>query len=80
MPDPTFTPAHGQVAQEMPPLLLTERQAAKLLNLSTRTLFSLRRAGELPFLKCGEKVLYDLVDLRAWINTRKAATAERGKL
>jgi excisionase family DNA binding protein len=51
-------------------MLLTEAQAAKLLNLSTRTLFTLRDRGGLPFLKIGHRTMYRLADLKRWIADR----------
>lgn len=54
------------------PILLTARQAAKLLSLSERTLFSLTQSGRIPVVKIGERgIRYDPADLRAWIDSAK---------
>lgn len=53
------------------PLLLTEREAAKALAVSPRTLWGLRNAGEIPCLRFGRAVRYDPADLQAWINRSK---------
>ncbi len=58
------------------PMLLTARQAAKVLTISERTLFSLTKAGEITAVRFGRNVRYDPRDLDAWIqsakNSRKA--------
>jgi excisionase family DNA binding protein len=48
-------------------LLIPEREAARRLSLSSRTLFTLRRRGQIPFLKIGTKTLYDPHDLTEFI-------------
>lgn len=52
-------------------LLLTEREAARVLSLSVRTLFNLRAAGSLPYLRVGTAVRYDADDLRRWIAAQR---------
>jgi excisionase family DNA binding protein len=50
-------------------LLLTEVQAAELLNLSVRTLQAWRSQGRGPrFVRAGRAVRYRLADLIKWIN------------
>jgi hypothetical protein len=61
--------------------LLTTAEAARVLRLSPRTLERLRVQGTGPrFLKLGSgvraRVLYDPLDLRAWIERRYASTSE----
>jgi hypothetical protein len=51
--------------------LLTQRDAAIRLALSTRTLERLRCIGEGPrFIRCGRSIRYRLDDLAAWIDAR----------
>jgi hypothetical protein len=51
---------------------LSVRQAAEYIPLAVGTLNKLRVTGEGPtFIKLGAKVLYDTVDLDAWVNARK---------
>jgi helix-turn-helix protein len=58
------------------PLLVDEREARRLLGgLSTKTLFNLRRAGALPFIKIGSRVMYDLGELRHFIERHKGGAA-----
>lgn len=52
-------------------ILLTPRQAAKALALSERTLWELTRRGEIPRLKIGASVRYDVRDLQAFIEKKK---------
>ena len=52
-------------------LLLTAKQAAQSLAISERTLWELTRHGEIPRLKIGASVRYDLRDLHVWIDKKK---------
>lgn len=58
-------------------LLLTERQAAEAVGLSTRTLFNLRQAGKLSFVTIGRAIRYRPEDIEAMANKfLVAATAK----
>ena len=63
--------------QTIEPMLLTVRQAAKVLSISERTLFTLTQDGQIPAVRFGRSVRYDPADLRRWIeaakNSRKAS-------
>ena len=48
--------------------LLTDKEAAQFLRLSTLTLWRLRKRGELPFVRLATKLLYRRSDLIAFIN------------
>jgi excisionase family DNA binding protein len=51
--------------------MLDQREAARLLRLSERTLERLRLTGGGPsFVKCGRSVRYRECDLEAWIAAR----------
>ena len=64
MPDPTNHPNQR--------LLLTPREAAQALSVSSRTLWSITRPrGDLPCVRVGRCVRYDPSDLRTWIEKRK---------
>jgi excisionase family DNA binding protein len=54
------------------PLLLTVRQAARALALCDKTLHELTKRGELPCIRYGRAVRYDVADLRAWIAAKKS--------
>jgi excisionase family DNA binding protein len=47
-------------------LLVTCREAALLLSISERTLWSLTRRGEIPSRRIGRAVRYAVADLRAY--------------
>jgi hypothetical protein len=72
-------------ASSLAPLLVDEREARRLLGgLCAKTMYNLRRSGALPSVKIGSRTMYDVADLRAFIDGRKGAghdieaTAERG--
>lgn len=49
------------------PLLIDSKNAAKLLGISVRHLANLRKAGTIPSLRLGGRVLFDPAALRRWI-------------
>lgn len=49
------------------PLLVTARQAAKMLSLSERTLWSLSQKGLIPAMKIGKAVRYSVKVLETWV-------------
>jgi excisionase family DNA binding protein len=56
------------------PLLVTGRQAAKLLSISERTLATYTKSRLLPAVRIGHSVRYSPDDLREWI---KRATEQK---
>jgi excisionase family DNA binding protein len=67
--------------QTVQPMLLTGKQAAKVLSISERTLFTLTKAGTIPVVKIGERgIRYDPADLRAWIESAKSAKCPVDKM
>lgn len=62
--------------QDTTPLLLTARQAAKLLNISERTLYARTAEGSIAVVRIGNRgIRYDRNDLTAWI--ARAKNSER---
>ena len=58
------------------PLLVDRREAARLLSLSERTIFTLTKSGQLPSKRIGRNVRYCPVDLVAWLSqTTSVATS-----
>jgi hypothetical protein len=56
-------------AEVLAPLLIDEREARRLLGgLCAKTMYNLRRSGALPSVKIGARTMYDLADLRAFID------------
>jgi len=59
--------------------LLNERQAAELLGISARHLHTLRKRGEVPYIRLGGRVLYAPEALQRWIERRLQAASEAAK-
>ena len=55
------------------PLLVTAREAARMLSIGERTLWTLTDRGEIPVVRIGRLVRYHIADLHAWINRAKQA-------
>jgi excisionase family DNA binding protein len=53
-------------------LLLKPNEAATLLAISPRLLWSLTKSGDLPCVRIGRAVRYDPRDLTAWIDRQKS--------
>ena len=51
--------------------LLNEKEAANYLGRSVWGIREMRYAGKLPFVKDGRRVLFDILDLDAWIERTK---------
>jgi len=59
------------------PILMTARQAARLLNISERTLYARTADGSIAVVRIGNRgIRYDPADLRAWI--ARAKNSENG--
>jgi excisionase family DNA binding protein len=52
-------------------LLYTSREAAAILSVCTRTLFTLTARGDLPAVRIGRSVRYHLDDLREFIDAQR---------
>src|ERR1700683_2102182 len=66
------TVLHAAESPHPDEILIVEREAARRMSLSTRTLFALRQAGELPHVRVGSKILYDPRDLADFASRRKS--------
>lgn len=54
------------------PMLVDRREAGRLLGVSPGTIDNLRTRGELPSVKLLSRRLFDIADLRRFIESRKA--------
>jgi excisionase family DNA binding protein len=63
---PIESPARPDSPETPTPLLLSALEAARLLNVSPRTVWSLTEAGSLPHVRIGRRVLYPVDALRRW--------------
>jgi excisionase family DNA binding protein len=52
------------------PLVVSAREAARMLSISTRTLSELTSTGEMPSLKIARRRLYRVADIEAFIEAR----------
>jgi excisionase family DNA binding protein len=57
--------------------LVDTRHAAALLCLSPRTLWTLQNCGEIPVVRIGRAVRFDLRDLERWIESQKRRRGRR---
>lgn len=58
--------------QESSPLLVDEREARRLLGgLCAKTMYNLRKSGDIASVKIGTRTMYDPADLRAFVQRRK---------
>lgn len=57
------------------PRLLKPDEAADVLAVSSRTLWALTKAGDVPAVRIGTQWRYDLGDLQEWIRGRKTGRA-----
>jgi excisionase family DNA binding protein len=73
---PEATPAR---ALPLAPLVLSPRQAAHVLAISERTLWTLTHRGDIPAVRIGRAVRYDPRDLAAYVERRKATPQRNGK-
>lgn len=55
------------------PLLVDRLEAARLLGVGPTTIDNLRLSGELPSLKIAARRLFDVADIRRFIESRKEA-------
>jgi hypothetical protein len=61
------------------PALLTQRQLAKTLNVSERSVYSFRSEG-MPHLMIGESPRFALVECLAWFRTRQDKNSPRSDI
>jgi excisionase family DNA binding protein len=54
-------------------MLVTPREAARMLSVCEKTLWTLTKRGEIPVIRIGRAVRYDPRDLIAWIENSKSA-------
>lgn len=65
----------GTAPQAAGQLLLSAREAARALGIGERTLWTQTRAGGLPCIRIGRRVLYAPRDLEVWIDGRRRGGA-----
>ena len=68
-------------ADSLQPIAVREREAARLLGISPKSVFNLTKAGVLPSIKLGGCRLYSVAALQRWIDeqARQGAQPEGGQ-
>lgn len=62
----------GECRNVPPQMLLTADETARALSISPRTLWTLTKEGEIPFIQVGSRsVRYSVADLEAWIDRKR---------
>jgi uncharacterized protein YqjF (DUF2071 family) len=61
----------GAPAELLQSLLVDRHEAARLLSVCPGTIDNLRTRGDLPSIKIGARRLYDMTDLRRYIDSQK---------
>lgn len=72
---PPDLPTTAPLAEAAEPLLVGIDDVARLLNVSSRTVWSLTNSGSLPHLRIGRRVLYPVDGLRRWAADRTSGGA-----
>jgi len=55
---------------ELPKLAVSAREAAAMLGISERLLWSKTKSGEIPCVRLGTRVLYSIAKLSAWLENQ----------
>lgn len=66
-PEQLATLCSKELAAGIPALALRPREAAKVLSISERTLWTLTNRREIPHLRLGRAILYPVDGLRSWL-------------
>ena len=69
---PVISPKKETPEQQIEPLAVNGKQAAKLLGVSERTIFNLARDGKIICRKVGWRSLYSVASLRAFLESPDA--------
>ena len=67
----------SDVSEQIAPLAVNGRQAAKMLGVSERTVFNLAREGKIVCKKLGWRSLYTVASIKAFLETPDDETSKR---
>jgi hypothetical protein len=62
-------------AKAIDPILISARQAARALAMCEKRIVTMTKAGDLPCIRNGRRILYDPDDLKAWVQRNKQMLA-----
>ena len=77
IPRSTTPQQHDALVDPDDPILITEREAAKVLCISPRKLWDLRQQGDVPHIRLGRAVRYSRRDLAAWIDAQACSRGNK---
>jgi excisionase family DNA binding protein len=60
-------------------LLVSPREAARMLSVCERTIYTLTKAGEIPAVRRGRLVRYSMDDLREWVRGASEKKCEKNE-
>jgi predicted DNA-binding transcriptional regulator AlpA len=67
---PVDSEGSAVISTESEPLALRRRDAARMLGLSERALWSLTNRGDVPHVRLGKSIRYPVAALRDWLAKR----------
>ena len=65
----------SRATDKVSPLLLSPREAAKVLSVCEKTLWTITQRGEIPVMRIGRLVRYPLDGLKKWIEKESEKSA-----
>ncbi|MFG0275712.1 MAG: helix-turn-helix domain-containing protein [Phycisphaerales bacterium] len=66
---------HDDDRKPFAPLAVGREEAARLLGISERLLWTWTNAGEIPHVRLGARVLYPVDELRRWLENQTRGSA-----
>ena len=66
-------------ASTLAPLALRAREAARMLGISERALWTLTSSREIPHVRVGKAVLYPVDELKAWLSERARGSTRKAR-
>jgi excisionase family DNA binding protein len=71
LPNPRHAASDAQSTKRI--LLIDSRNAARMLSLSDRTLYTLAKSGAIPFVRCGKRgKRFSVAAIERWIAAQEA--------
>jgi excisionase family DNA binding protein len=70
-------PVHDNLQHQTSPLAVGRREAAVLLGISERLLWTWTNAGTIPHVRIGTRVLYPVRQLQDWLDRQASGRTEQ---
>jgi excisionase family DNA binding protein len=68
----------GKAEMGQPALLVSLKEAARILSLSERTVWSMVKTGTLPHVRVNRRLLFSPSGLQGWIDARQTGSSQHG--